>query len=124
MTQRDFKNFLFSHPKATFDLLKSEWQIQRVCELIDIFKEEELEQLAFNISLDENKILEKQTLSVKTFCLFIKDFIEINAYYWALRSDFKEKNDLTNYEKTRLIKIFYIKKSLKKIPQWAQNIMY
>lgn len=124
MTQRDFKNLLFSHPKANFDLLKSEWQIKRVCELIDIFKEDELEQLAFNISLDENKILEKQTLSVKTFCLFIKDFIEANAYYWALRSDFKEKNDLTNYEKTRLIKVFYIKKSLKKIPQWAQNIMY
>lgn len=124
MTQRDFKNLLFSHPKANFDLLKSEWQIQKVCELIDIFKEEELEQLAFNISLDENNILEKQTLSVKTFCLFVKDFIETNAYYWALRSDFKEKNDLTNYEKTRLIKVFYIKKSLKKIPQWAQNIMY
>ena len=124
MTKSEFENLVFSHPKASFDLLKSQWQMQKVQELITVFNEAELDKLAFIFELDENGVLAKQTLNLKTFCLFVKEYLFFSADFWAQRTGFKGNVDLTNYEKTRMLKAFYLKKSLKKVPDWAQNIMF
>lgn len=124
MKKQELENLILNHPKASFDLAQSEWQIKKMRELFKSFENpKDIENFAFILSLDNSGILQKNTLNIKTLCLFIKEFFLENANYWAKRTNLKGEIDLPNFEKTRLLKAFYFKKMLKKMPDWANDLI-
>lgn len=121
MKQTEFKAFLKAHDRLKI----TDFEKLKITELVKCFDDELCGELAIRISADFKGYLKRTPLNLSTLLNFLRDELVSRAEFKASKTELVgAPNDYTNYQKEQLLTVFYFKKELKKLPQWARELAF
>lgn len=93
------------------------YEAKKINELLNKLDDSLCEQIALDISTKS----QTRFLNLKSLLDFVKKALILNAHFMAKRTEIINVKMVSNYEQQQILSAFYFKKSLKKLPKWAQK---